>query len=623
MRRGDIAMALLVGAWAFTLLRAFDSAAAVVLGLLVVAALLFVRRHTVVSGFAVAAVIAAANFAFGVPSDNPWFLAAALVALYAAGRHGAPPATLPVPVAFWAVLASLDPTMATALFAVVLVGAPWALGHVLRRRAARADRAGEQAAALARVDPDARAQRVVAEERARLAADVLAVIRAAVGRMQAEAGRAQDDLDPGALTAIQEEGRHATGELRRMLGLLRSESPGDGTSAEARNDAHVGRRWRVDALAAVAVAVVYALETAAAANAGGVRWTPALVAPGLWLIAAVALRRTRPATACLVGAVTPVSALVFDLRLGYGLWSAAAAALLVSSVMARRDRATFVAMGVFATAFLWDVLRQEPDNAAITLATLVLAGIVGYGWGDRTRAARTAEAASSALLAQHEAVAEQALRADRLKLARELHDLTSHAVGVMVLQAGAAAALRDRDPARARDALRISRSAAAEALSQVDGLFELLDAGTVGSPGLAATVPAADLNEALAALVDRLRNAGLRVRLDHSELSADDPVVLATAYRIVQESLTNAMRHAPGSAVHVCVRPSAGGVEITVHDDGGQATPSNKAHGGFGLVGLAERVAALGGEIRTGPRTDGGYEVRALLPVNGPVEIHR
>lgn len=110
-------MALISGAWAFTFLRSGDPAGAVVLGLLLTVAVLVVRRQTVASGLAIAAVIAAGRFAFDVPGDNPWFLAGALVGLYAAGRHGAPPATLPVFVAFWAALVSLDPTMATALFA--------------------------------------------------------------------------------------------------------------------------------------------------------------------------------------------------------------------------------------------------------------------------------------------------------------------------------------------------------------------------------------------------------------------------------------------------------------------------------------------------------------------------
>lgn len=131
-------------------------------------------------------------------------------------------------------------------------------------------------------------------------------------------------------------------------------------------------------------------------------------------------------------------------------------------------------------------------------------------------------------------------------------------------------------------------------------------------------VPADDLNQALTALVDRMRNAGLRVCLDVSEPSSSDPPVLATVYRIVRESLTNAMRHAPGSAVHVRVRRDGGGVEVSVHDDGARRPPAGEPHAGFGLVGLAERVAAMGGEIRTGPRAEGGFEVRAVLPVNGP-----
>ncbi|HEY8339019.1 MAG TPA: ATP-binding protein, partial [Egibacteraceae bacterium] len=190
---------------------------------------------------------------------------------------------------------------------------------------------------------------------------------------------------------------------------------------------------------------------------------------------------------------------------------------------------------------------------------------------------------------------------------------------VMVLQAGAAAALRERDPPRARTAVRTITATAAEALAQVDELFGLLDAGTVGAAGLAAAVPAADLVAALTALAERARHAGLRVRLDVVGAGVSDPAVTATTYRIVQEALTNAMRHAPGSTVAVRVGRDDGGVEVCVRDDGaaGGALPGGR--GGFGLLGLGERVAALGGELSSGPLAGGGFEVRAVLPVGRPV----
>lgn len=617
--RRDVGKALAGGVWALACLVSAEPAAAVVLPAALMVALASVRRHPVVGGVGVAAVMAAGHVAFGVPADNPWNLAAALIGTYTVGRHGTGRAAVPVIAAFWAVFVWDDPTLPTALFAAVLAGAPWALGAALRQRVRQAVRATERAAALARVDATARAQQVVAEERARLAADVLAMIRGAVRRMRAHAEAAQDDLEPGALAAIQDEGRRATAELRTMLGLLRSEHPSSGAVDAAGSGRPARPRQRIDVLLGVALACVFALETVGAA----LGWRPLAVASSLWLITAVVLRRTHPTVACLLATATPALGLLLDVRLGYGLWSGVAAALLIVAATAGRDRAAWLAAGSLATVLLLDVVRHDPDNVGITLATLVLAGIVGRGWGTSTRAQHVAEATSATLSAQHAAVAEQALRADRLQLARELHDVTSHAVGVMVLQAGAAAALRERDPPRARDAVRIITTTATEALTQVDELFDLLDAGTVGAAGLAAVAPAADLVEALVALAERVRHAGLRVLLDVADARVDDPVIIATAYRIVQESLTNAMRHAPGSAVSVRVRHDDDRLEVCVRDDGASGSAPSGGRGGFGLLGLGERVAALGGEIRTGPRADHGFEVRAALPLDGRVRTPR
>jgi signal transduction histidine kinase len=127
------------------------------------------------------------------------------------------------------------------------------------------------------------------------------------------------------------------------------------------------------------------------------------------------------------------------------------------------------------------------------------------------RVSARAVATAERLRSEHERVTEAAVREERLRLARELHDVASHAIGAMVMQAGAALALRDRDPAAAQAAVRAVQSAGTEAMSELAILFGLLDAGAVGPAGLAAPHADGDLGQAIEALAARMRSGGLRV----------------------------------------------------------------------------------------------------------------
>ncbi len=144
-------------------------------------------------------------------------------------------------------------------------------------------------------------------------------------------------------------------------------------------------------------------------------------------------------------------------------------------------------------------------------------------------------------------------------------------------------------------------------------LFGLLDAA-----GLASPHDERDLGAALTALAERMRGGGLDVRVTVPPDVPADPVLVATAFRIVQEALTNAARHAPGSRVEVALETGADRLAVTVVDDGGAraeaAGDAGLEGGGFGLVGLAERVRALGGDIAAGPAPGGGFAVSARLP---------
>ena len=197
---------------------------------------------------------------------------------------------------------------------------------------------------------------------------------------------------------------------------------------------------------------------------------------------------------------------------------------------------------------LWGA-RHYPGNWPFTLALLALPAFAGFEWSAQDRAARAASAHADELRAELDARVESARREERLRIARELHDVTSHAVGVMVMQASAASALRERDPAAARDALKTVDEAAAQTLRELEMMFQLLDSGAIGGPGLAGATP-----EPLQTLVDRMRKTGLDISLEQAPIPAHLGDVV---YRIVQESLTNVVRHS--NARHVRITRGTGG----------------------------------------------------------------
>lgn len=270
----------------------------------------------------------------------------------------------------------------------------------------------------------------------------------------------------------------------------------------------------------------------------------------------------------------------------------------------------FVALAA-ATAG-WFALH-EPGNGLFTIALIALPAFAGFEWSAQDRAARAAAAQADRLRADLEARVEAARREERLRIARELHDVASHAVGVMVMQASAASALCERDPAAARDALKTVDETAAHTLKELEVLFDLLDSGAIGAPGLA--VPA---HEPVQSLVDRMRKTGLEIRLEQTPVpqSLDDVV-----YRIVQESLTNIVRHSNARSVRITVERRSDGVHVSVKDDGTRRVESparSSETPSFGLTGLGERVDGVGGTFRAGWEDD-GFLVDAVLSVDPAV----
>lgn len=216
--------------------------------------------------------------------------------------------------------------------------------------------------------------------------------------------------------------------------------------------------------------------------------------------------------------------------------------------------------------------------------------------------------------AQAERAAAERRRADeeRLRIARELHDVLAHSISVINVQAGVGLALLDSDPEQARYALTTIKGASKEALGEVR---QVLD--TLRTPGDAPRSPAPGLDR-LPELTEQARSAGLTVDVTtEGAPAALPPGMDLAAFRIVQEALTNIVRHSGSRTARVLLRHTPGALEIRVDDDGPATAGAGEPGGGNGLIGMRERAAALGGTVEAGPRPDGGFRVRARIPLNG------
>jgi signal transduction histidine kinase len=245
----------------------------------------------------------------------------------------------------------------------------------------------------------------------------------------------------------------------------------------------------------------------------------------------------------------------------------------------------------------------------------ITAWAIGDNLQTRRRYVAELEQKATRLEAEREQSALRAVSEERSRIARELHDVVAHNVSVMVVQAGAARRTLARDPLRAATVLEAIEGTGRQALAEMRRLLGVLRTDDEATASLLPQPGVARLDE----LVANVRAAGLPVEL----VVEGEPVPLPagvelSAYRIVQEALTNSLKHGGRANAAVRLRYTHGGLEVSVTDDGRglAATPANgDATVGHGLVGMRERVALFGGNLRAGPRRGGGYEVVATLPV--------
>ncbi len=209
----------------------------------------------------------------------------------------------------------------------------------------------------------------------------------------------------------------------------------------------------------------------------------------------------------------------------------------------------------------------------------------------------------------------EATRQERARIAGELHDIVTHNVSMMVIQAGAARKVLDKAPEAARDALLAVEEGGRAALGELRGVMGLLttadddEDALTPQPGLAQLPP----------LIDRVRDAGIDVTVTTSGDPHPLPAGLElAAYRVVQEALTNTVKHASGARATVDVTYLPDELRITVTDTGGRPTPDAATSTGRGLQGLRERLAVYGGTLQAAARLTGGYRVQALLPLGNP-----
>jgi signal transduction histidine kinase len=241
-------------------------------------------------------------------------------------------------------------------------------------------------------------------------------------------------------------------------------------------------------------------------------------------------------------------------------------------------------------------------------ALVAMPWLVGLAFGTRT--VRLAEAETRATRLERER--EAAIAEERARIARELHDVIAHSVSVMTVQAGAAEEMLKRDPQAAVEPVRAVQETGRQALVEMKRLVGMLrerddELGLAPQPGV----------DAIGELVANVREAGLPVDLDVEGVPRRlPPGVDISAYRIVQEALTNALKHARAAQATVRLRYGPDDLAIEVVDDG--AGPNGNGAGGHGLVGMRERVAVFGGDFAAGPGDAGGFAVRARLPVEAP-----
>ena len=364
--------------------------------------------------------------------------------------------------------------------------------------------------------------------------------------------------------------------------------------------------------AAIAAVILVAAVTEALLSHGvtGPRWAAALVAASMSLL--LLWRRSHPIAMSLlvVALALPAAALLVDP-------SELVAAFLPLLVLAygtgafAEGRAAHGAFAVLIAGALAVSLLGEHEDAGdvyFPIVILVLCRLAGRTVRLRMRHAAELHEAAALAAEQREQEAQHAVADERRRIAREMHDVVAHSISLMVVQAGGARRILAADPGRAEQAAARIQAAGSDALAEMDILLGVLET----DPD-AASAPSLD---GLRELVERAGDAGLPVTLAVAGTRRPLPAGAELAvYRVVQEALTNAIKHAGGATTQVELEWGDDALVLRVADRGDGGAGPGLSGAGHGLIGMRERIRVYGGDVRSGPRPGGGFEVLARLPL--------
>jgi signal transduction histidine kinase len=303
--------------------------------------------------------------------------------------------------------------------------------------------------------------------------------------------------------------------------------------------------------------------------------------------------------------------LIADHLSSFTLAGITAQVTIVYLVAARRRRLASV---LLALPFLFAAIAVPPGQGRFSSVLLLVLIVAAQAFGDARRQRGQAIAERDATRqAMTDTLRDRAAAQERARIARELHDVVAHHVSMVAVQAETARLTTPGMPPQGQERLAAIGDTARDALTEMRRLLGILRTDAAGE---AERTPQPGLGR-LAELLDGARAAGTNVRLAvHGELVVLPPGVDLTAYRVVQEALTNARRHAPGADVEVELWFDPDAVRVVVRDHG--PGPSADGHGGHGVLGMHERVTMVGGSLRVGPADGGGFAVEARLPVGEP-----
>jgi signal transduction histidine kinase len=378
----------------------------------------------------------------------------------------------------------------------------------------------------------------------------------------------------------------------------------------------LARHFWVDALILAAMAGATSVAVRSHGKPDGPEgplWLDLLIVLGFY--GPLFLRRRFPMGAPLVSVAVVAAASFADHRFAQVQFAAYLTALGVSAWFGMRPDRGQALVGLASLQLVSVIVNlNDPKNPPIgdylwSAITFSVAWVLGFALGGRLRETDTARRLAEQAELEREEQARLAVAEERARIARELHDVVGHSVSVMTVQASAVRRLLEPDQDKEREALLVVEQTGREALAEMRRMV-----GVLRRPDEAPALAPQPSLEHIEKLVAHTRETGLPVELRIEGTAAElPPGIDTTAYRIVQEALTNAVKHARASKAEVVVRYVDGSVELTISDDGQGGGDGDGS--GHGLVGMRERVSVYGGELEAGPQTGGGFRLRATLPV--------